>query len=170
MTKMIIYQAWVHCFAACSNSESRHLLPDQSIKLHNSQNFPWCSHQPCLHPGSGSHSAWDPQMMASDRGCRYQYPRNGLTHGGRVTHICVNILDHHWFRSWLVAWSAPSHYLNQCWDIVNWTLRNKLQWHLNERHIFSFKKIHLKMSSGKCRPFCLGLHVLSQLVCKWLAW
>ena len=26
-------------------------------------------------------------------------------------------------------WSAPSHYLNQCWNIVNWTLGNKLQWH-----------------------------------------
>ena len=25
----------------------------------------------------------------------------------------------------------PSHYLNQCWSIVNWTLRNKLQWNLN---------------------------------------
>ena len=23
---------------------------------------------------------------------------------------------------------SPSHYLNQCWLIVNWTLRNKLQW------------------------------------------
>ena len=22
----------------------------------------------------------------------------------------------------------PSHFLNQCWNIVNWTLRNKLQW------------------------------------------
>ena len=26
--------------------------------------------------------------------------------------------NHHWFRQWLVAWSAPSHYLNQCWTIV----------------------------------------------------
>ena len=25
---------------------------------------------------------------------------------------------------------------------------------------FSFKKMHLKISSGKCRPFCLGLNVL----------
>ena len=25
----------------------------------------------------------------------------------------------------------PSHYLNQCWVIVNWTLRNKLQWNLS---------------------------------------
>ena len=31
---------------------------------------------------------------------------------------------------------------------------------LIEIHIFSFKKMHLKMSSGKWRPFCLGLIVL----------
>ena len=31
---------------------------------------------------------------------------------------------------------------------------------LIEIHTFSFKKIHLKMSSGKWRPFCLGLHVI----------
>ena len=27
--------------------------------------------------------------------------------------ICVAQLGHHWFRSWLVAWSVPSHDLNQ---------------------------------------------------------
>ena len=27
---------------------------------------------------------------------------------------------------------APSHYLNQCWNIVNWTLKNKLQWNFNQ--------------------------------------
>ena len=26
------------------------------------------------------------------------------------------------------AYSAPSHFLNQCWFISNWTLVNKLQW------------------------------------------
>ena len=30
---------------------------------------------------------------------------------------------------------------------------------LIEIHIFSFKKMHLKMSPGKCQPFCLGLNV-----------
>ena len=40
-----------------------------------------------------------------------------------------NLLTH-W--QWLVAWSAPSHCLNQCWDIVNLTLRNKLQWNINQ--------------------------------------
>ena len=27
---------------------------------------------------------------------------------------------------------APSHYLNQWWNIVNWTFRNKLQWNFNQ--------------------------------------
>ena len=31
-------------------------------------------------------------------------------------------------------------------------------------HTLSFKKMHLKMSSGKWRPFCLGLNVLSKQV------
>ena len=34
---------------------------------------------------------------------------------------------------------------------------------------FSLKKIHLKMSSAKCRPFCLGLNVLNVfLLCSYL--
>ena len=33
---------------------------------------------------------------------------------------------------------------------------------LIEIHTFSFKKIHFKISSGKWRPFCLGLNVLSE--------
>ena len=27
--------------------------------------------------------------------------------------------NHHWFRWWFVTWSAPSHYLNHCWNIVD---------------------------------------------------
>ena len=30
--------------------------------------------------------------------------------------------------------------------------------------IFSFKKMHLQMSSAKWRPFCLGLNVLSDTI------
>ena len=33
---------------------------------------------------------------------------------------------------------------------------------LIEIYTFSFKKMHLKMSSGKWRPFCLGLNVLKE--------
>ena len=50
---------------------------------------------------------------------------------------CVNSLSpsdtymhhqasHHCFRKWLVTLPAPYHYLNQCWNIVNWTIRMKL--------------------------------------------
>ena len=43
------------------------------------------------------------------------------------------------------------------WNFVNWTLSEILI----EIHTFSLKKIRLKMSSAKCRPFCLGLNILS---------
>ena len=40
-----------------------------------------------------------------------------------------------WIRSALVqivTFLLPSLYLNQCWVIVNWTLRNKFQWNFNQ--------------------------------------
>ena len=55
-----------------------------------------------------------------------------LTHFPLVTHIWVSESGQHWFRQWLVAYSAPSHYLNQCWFIVNWTFTNKLYWCFNQ--------------------------------------
>ena len=57
----------------------------------------------------------------------------------------------------------PSHYLNQCWNIVNWTIANKLQWNFHQIYTFSFKKMHLKLPSGNWRPFCFGLNVLISL-------
>ena len=49
-----------------------------------------------------------------------------------VPHICVSESGQHWFRQWLLAYSVPTHYLNQCSLIVHRTLRNKLQWNLNQ--------------------------------------
>ena len=68
--------------------------------------------------------------------------------------------NHHWFWEWLVAWSAPSLCLNQCWNIINWTLGNKLQWNYNRNfHIFihenAFENVFWLMS------FYLGVNVLS---------
>ena len=54
-----------------------------------------------------------------------------LTHWGRMTHICVSKQTNIGSDNGLSPWLAPSHYLNQCWNIVNWTLRNKLQWNPN---------------------------------------
>ena len=69
-----------------------------------------------------------------------------------MTHSYVRKLDHHCFKKWLVAYSAPSHYLNHCGNIVNCNPRNFNEI-LVEIHTFSFTKIHLKMSSGKCGHF-----------------
>ena len=61
---------------------------------------------------------------------------NDLTHLPIVPHIWVRTSDQHWFRYWLVAYSSPSHYLNQWWVIVNWTPVNKLQWNSNQNTKF----------------------------------
>ena len=45
-----------------------------------------------------------------------------------MTHICVSNLNSIGSDNGL---SAPSHYQNQCWNIVKRTLRNKLQWNFN---------------------------------------
>ena len=50
-------------------------------------------------------------------------------------------------NKWLVTYSAPSHYLNQCLFIVNWTLHFSEIWIKIQN--FSLKKIHLKLSSAK---------------------
>ena len=54
----------------------------------------------------------------------------------------------------------PSNYLNQCWLLVNWTLGTNFCEIWMEVLTFSFKKMHLKMSSAKWRPFCPGGHEL----------
>ena len=61
---------------------------------------------------------------------------------------------------WFVACSAVCHYLNWCWNIVNWALGNKLQWNCNQNRNF-IKKMHLKMSPANWREFCSDLNVLS---------
>ena len=63
-------------------------------------------------------------------------PLNSLTPSATNMHQWTN---HHWFRQWLVAWPMPSHYLNQSWNFVDWTIRNKLQWHLNITYFHSRK-------------------------------
>ena len=50
--------------------------------------------------------------------------------------------NHYWFR--FFACLAPSHHLNQCWNIVNWTFRNKLQWNINKNYnIFSQENVFI---------------------------
>ena len=58
-----------------------------------------------------------------------------LTHLLLMLHIWVSKMGQHWFIYWLVPCSAPSHHLNRCWLIVNWTHENKFQWKWNQNSI-----------------------------------
>ena len=83
-----------------------------------------------------------------------------LTHWGRVTHICVGNL----------TIIGPDNGLSPGRrQAIIWTNAGILligPWGTNFSEIligiqtFSVKKMHLKMSSAKWRPFCLGLNVL----------
>ena len=62
---------------------------------------------------------------------------------------------------------APSHYLNQCWNIVNWTLRDELQWNFNlNANIFieenTFQNVVCEMAAILSRPQCVNVEVPSE--------
>ena len=76
---------------------------------------------------------------------------SNLTHWGRVTHICVGKLNI--IGSDNVIWTNAGILLIR-------PLGTKFSEILFRNQTFSFKKMHLKMSSAKWRPFCLGLHEL----------
>ena len=88
-----------------------------------------------------------------------------LTHWGWVTHICVSKLTIIGSENGL----SPDRRQAVIWTNVEILLIRTLGTNLSEILIeiqtFSFKKMHLKMSSGKWRPFCLGLNVLSTRPC-----
>ena len=56
-----------------------------------------------------------------------------------------------------VACLVSSHFLNQCWLIVNWSIRDKGRWNIHQIQSYSCKKMNLYMLSAKCRPLCSGL-------------
>ena len=56
--------------------------------------------------------------------------------------------------------SSPNHYLNQCWNIINWTRRYKHQWNLIEMDTFflqenAFWKCRLQMAAILSRRQCV---------------
>ena len=85
-----------------------------------------------------------------------------LTHWGRVTHICLSKLTIIGSDNGL----SPSRRQAIIWTNAEILLirpsGTNLSEILIEIDVFTFKKVHLKMSSAKCRPFCLGLNVLNR--------
>ena len=84
-----------------------------------------------------------------------------LTHWGRATHICVSKLTIIGSNNGLAPVRRQAIILTSAYILLIGPLGINFSEILIEIHAFSFRKIHLKMSSGKWRPFCLGLNVLT---------
>ena len=83
-----------------------------------------------------------------------------LAHWGRVTHICVSKLTSVGSDNGLSPGRRQAIIWTNAGILLIGPLGTNFSENLIEIHIFSCKKMHLKMSSGKWRPFCLGLNVL----------
>ena len=103
--------------------------------------------------------------------CRYikSYIYKPLTHWGRLTHICVSNLAIIGSDNGLSSGRRQAIILTKAGILLIGPLGTNYSDILIEIHTFSFKKIHLKMSSGKWRPFCRGLNVL-RYVLQGLVW
>ena len=86
-----------------------------------------------------------------------------LTHRGRVTHICVGNLTIIGSDNGLSPGRPQAIIWTNARISLIGPLGTKFSEILTEITIFSFKKMYLKMASGKWRPFCLGLNVFIQL-------
>ena len=84
-----------------------------------------------------------------------------LTHWGRVTHICVCKLTIIGSDNGLSPGRRQAIIQTNAGILLIETLGTNFNEILIDIHIFSFKKIHFKMSSGKWQPSCLGLNVLT---------
>ena len=90
-----------------------------------------------------------------------------ITHWGRVTHICVNKLTIIGSDNGLSPGRRQAIIWTNAVILLIGHLGTNFSEILIEIYSFSFQKMHLKMLSGKWRPSCLGLNVLSKIhVCQ----
>ena len=87
-----------------------------------------------------------------------------LTHWGRVTHICVSKLTIIGSDNCLSPGRRQAIIWTNAGILLIGSLGTNFSEILIEISAFSFKKMHLKMSSGKWRPSCLGLNVLMSMI------
>ena len=86
-----------------------------------------------------------------------------LAHWGRVTYICVSKLTVIGSDNGLSPERRQTIIWTNAGILLIGTPETNLGEILSEIHTFSFKKMHLKTSSAKWRPFCLGLNVLNHI-------
>ena len=85
---------------------------------------------------------------------------NFKTHWGRVTHICVSKLTTIGSDNGLSPGRRQAIIWTNDGIMLIGPLGTNFSENLIESYALSFRKMHLKISSGKWWPFCLGLNVL----------
>ena len=95
-----------------------------------------------------------------DLDCTHTPILSSLTHWGRVTHICVSKLTITGSHNDLSPRRRQAIIWTNAGILLIGPLETNFSEILSKIHTFSFKKMHLKTSSAKLRPFCLGLNVL----------
>ena len=88
-----------------------------------------------------------------------------LTHWGRVTRIYVNKLTIIGSDNDLSPGRRQAIIWNNAGILLFWPLGTNFSEILIGNQMFYFRKMHLKMSSAKWRPSCLGLNVLTNYQC-----
>ena len=83
-----------------------------------------------------------------------------LIHWGRVTHLCVGKLTIIGSDNGLSPGRRQAIICTNAGLFLIGHLATNFSEILIAIETFSFKKKHLKISSGKCRPFCFGFNVL----------
>ena len=79
------------------------------------------------------------RKMKGDQ-CNSNWPIKALLNSSHMSQVNslrpsdthVSKLGYHWFRKMVVTCLVPSHYLNQCWLIVNHISGKIFQWTLNQ--------------------------------------
>ena len=89
---------------------------------------------------------------------------NELSRWDQVMHICVSKLSILGSDNGLSPGRRQAIIRTNAGILLIGTLGTNFSEILGEIHTFSFKKMHLKMSSGRWWPFCLSLNVLSRWV------
>ena len=85
-----------------------------------------------------------------------------LTRQGRAMHICISKLTIIGSDNGLLPGRCQTMIWTNDGILLIWILGTNSSEILSKIHTFSFKKIHLKVSSVKWRPFCLRFNVSNQ--------
>ena len=129
------------------------LLPNM-VQYHQAISWIIVDQDPWCYMVSRSHIEFSDSLLGS--------LGHGLTHWGRVMHICVGKLTSIGSDNGLSPERRQANIWTNAGMLLIWPLGTNFSEILIEIQTFSLKQIRLKMSSAKCCSFRFGLNVLNK--------